>query len=295
MKYTFNNILGNFILDEKFKIVDTKDKKKLEEVPKGKISLVLANFKDKKYYSEFYEKNLKLTKKGIKASVSEDLLIIQTIASVSELDKINNILIKRLREWYGLYLPEFEHSMQNQEKFVELVLEKNKKELLELIKLKENNCMGADLDEVHLKEMKLLGKEIKELQLLRKKHETYLEKIMSKYCPNILELAGVTIGAKLIELGRSLKHLAMLPASTVQLLGAEKALFRHIKTGSRSPKYGVIFQHLLIQKAGRKEKGKAARMLADKLSLCARLDFFKGEFKAPEYKKILGEKLNIKL
>ena len=137
MKYTFNNILGNFILDEKFKIVDTKNKKKLEEVPKGKISLVLANFKDKKYYSEFYEKNLKLTKKGIKASVSEDLLIIQTIASVSELDKINNILIKRLREWYGLYLPEFEHSMQNQEKFVELVLEKNKKELLELIKLDE--------------------------------------------------------------------------------------------------------------------------------------------------------------
>jgi nucleolar protein 56 len=291
MKYLFSNILGEFVLDEKFQLVKSKDKKKLEEVPKDKLSKVLGLFKDKKYYSDFYQKNLELTKKGIKESVSEDLLIIQAIASINELDKINNILIKRLREWVGLYLPEFEHSMQNQEKFVELVLEKNKKELLELIKLKENNCMGADLDEVHLKEIKLLAKEIKELQGLRKKHENYLEKVMSKYCPNILELAGVTIGAKLIELGRSLKHLAMLPASTVQLLGAEKALFRHIKTGSRSPKYGVIFQHPLIQKADRKSKGKAARMLADKLSLCARLDFFKGEFKAKEYKKILEEKL----
>ena len=295
MKYRFSNILGDFVLDDKFKVVDTKDTKKLEEVPKKKISVVLANFKDKKYYSEFYEKNLKLTKKGIKASISEDLLINQAIANIYELDKINNILIKRLREWVGLYLPEFEHSMSNQEKFVELIIENDKKELLEIIKLKESDCMGADLNESHLKEIRLLGKEIKELQALRKKHETYLEKVMVKYCPNLLELAGITIGAKLIELGRTLKHLAMLPASTVQLLGAEKALFRHLKTGSRSPKHGIIINHPLVQKAGRKDKGKAARMLADKLSLCARLDFFKGEFKAKEYRKILEEKLNIKV
>ena len=280
-------------MDEKFQLVKTKEKSKLENVPEKKINFVLGLFKDKKYYDEFYEKNLELTKKGIKDSVSEDLLIIQAIASINELDKINNILIKRLREWFSLYLPEFENAMNNQEKFVEMVLEKNKKELMTEIKLKES--MGADLDKEHIKEIKLLAKEIEGLQLLRKKHETYLEKVMSKYCPNILELAGITIGAKLIELGRSLRHLAMLPASTVQLLGAEKALFRHIKTGSRSPKYGIIFQHPLIQKADRKSKGKAARMLADKLSLCARLDFFKGEMKAKEYRKELEEKLNVKL
>ena len=72
-------------------------------------------------------------------------------------------------------------------------------------------------------------------------------------------------------------------------------MFRHLKTGSRSPKHGIIINHPLVQKAGRKDKGKAARMLADKLSLCARLDFFKGEFKAKEYRKILEEKLNIKV
>ena len=114
---------------------------------------------------------------------------------------------------------------------------------------------------------------------------------MKTYCPNLLELAGVTIGAKLIELGKSLKHLALLPASTIQLLGAEKALFRHIKTGARSPKYGVIHAHSLIQKVNRDRKGKAARTLADKLSLCCRLDFFKGEFKANEYREELEETL----
>ena len=82
----------------------------------------------------------------------------------------------------------------------------------------------------------------------------------------------------------------MLPASTIQLLGAEKALFRHIKTNAKSPKHGIIINHQFVQKAQRKNKGKAARILADKLSLCARLDYFKGEFKGEEYKKELERK-----
>jgi nucleolar protein 56 len=287
MKYLFKNIIGEFVFDEKFKLVDKG--KDLQEVPKDKLVEVLKHFKDKKYYSQFYSENLKITKQKIKESVSEDWLIIQAIANVNELDKIVNILSKRLREWYSLYLPEFEDKFSNNEKFSLMILDNDKENLMKEFNIKDT--MGADLDEVHLQELELLAKEIIGLQQLRANHEQYLEKIMRKYCPNLTELAGVTIGAKLIELGRSLKHLAMLPASTVQLLGAEKALFRHIKTGSKSPKFGVIFQHPLIQKARRKEQGKAARMLADKLSLCARLDFFKGEFKAKEYRKILEEKL----
>ena len=151
--------------------------------------------------------------------------------------------------------------------------------------------MGADLAEVHLKEIKLLAADVQNLYKLRKQHELYLQKVMKEHCPNLLELGGVTIGAKLIELGKGLKNIALLPASTIQLLGAEKALFRHIKTGSKSPKYGVIINHPIIQNAGREQKGKASRMLADKLSLCARLDYFKGEFKASQYRKELEKKL----
>lgn len=287
MHYTFKNVLGTFTLDEKLNIVDKKVKD-AKPLPEDKIPKVLELFKDKKYFKKFYEENLKLTKKSIKSSVTEDQLIMQAISNINELDKTSNLLSKRLREWYGLYFPEFSEQLSSHEKFVELAATKTRKELIKEFDIKDS--MGADLGDLHVDEMILLAKEIMSLYSLRKKHEDYLQKVMKKYSPNLLELAGATIGAKLIELAKGLKRLAMLPASTVQLLGAEKALFRHIKTGSRSPKYGVIINHPIIQNAKKDEKGKAARVLADKLSLCARLDFFKGEFKAPEYKKELEEK-----
>jgi nucleolar protein 56 len=288
MEYSFTNVLGQFIIDGNFKIIK-KGQSENPEVPKKDIPKILAQLKDKKYHQEFYIKNLELTKASIKQSVSEDSLIVQTIANINELDRTANTLIKRLREWYALYFPEFEHKFTHQEKFVSLILEKNREELMKAMNI--TKTMGANLEEVHVEEMKLLAKRIQSLQLLRKEHEEYLEKVMRKYCPNLLELAGVTIGAKLLELGKSLKRLALLPASTVQLLGAEKALFRHIKTGARSPKYGVIFQHQIIQNAKRQQRGKAARILADKLSLCCRLDYFKGELKAPEYRAEIERKL----
>ncbi|MBU0460150.1 MAG: hypothetical protein KKH52_01280 [Nanoarchaeota archaeon] len=283
MDYYYEHLLGTFVFDNKFKLVNKgKKKKDSQPIPQKKISLILENFHDKKYFPEFYQKNIELTKKAIKTAVSEDQLIIQAIANTTELDRVINILVKRLREWYSLHDPELDQKISSHEQYVESILSKQKKEKV---------SMGADLDQLHLAEINRLAKEIKALFNLRKEHELYLEKLMSGYCPNILELAGVTTGARLIELAKSLKRLALLPSSTVQLLGAEKALFRHIKTGSRSPKYGVIFSHQLIQKTKREFRGKAARMLADKLSLCARLDFFKGEFKAKAYKKELEEKL----
>ena len=96
-------------------------------------------------------------------------------------------------------------------------------------------------------------------------------------------------GARLIALAGSFERLATLPASTIQILGAEKALFRHIKTGAKSPKHGVILQHPLVLDA--KAKGKAARQVADKISIAARIDFFKGEFRGDILIKELREKL----
>ena len=304
--YIFRNILGCFVLDLKLNVVDfvkcgvgssessktvqkLKKKYAAEELPKDKVAPVLLALKEQKYFQYFYEKNIEMTKQAIKESVNEDNFIMQAIANVNELDKVNNILTKRLREWYGLYGPEISEQVGDHEKFVELILSKKRKELLKELGIK--NSMGADIGKDDVHEMMLLAEQVQNVYALRGKHEKYLKKVMKQYCPNLLELAGVTIGAKLLELGKGLKRLALLPASTIQLLGAEKALFRHIKTGARSPKHGVIQAHPLVQTAKRSQRGKAARMLADKLSLCARLDYFKGEFKAKEYKKELEEKL----
>ncbi|NQV91930.1 NOP58 family protein [Candidatus Woesearchaeota archaeon] len=306
--YLYTNIIGSFVLNKELEIVESLEfediedylhkyqfenklqqkHKNLQPLPDYKEREMLVLFKDDIYMEKFYKQNLELAKHKLKLSVTEDQLIIQTIANVQELDRVINLLSKRLREWYSLYYPELAENMTHHEKFAEMVATKTRKELL------QGKTMGADLEEVHVKQMTLLAKQILGTFELQKQHKEYLKNVMEKYCPNVLELAGTTIGAKLLELSKSLKRLAMLPASTVQLLGAEKALFRHLKTGSRSPKYGAIFHHPIVQNAPRSDRGKAARLLADKLAICAKLDFFKGEFLAPEYKKLLEDKFNVK-
>ncbi len=285
MPYSFKHILGDLVID------NTKvelGKGNFPPLPKEKFPVALAFFKDKKYFQQFHQKNIAITKEAIRNSVNENDLVTQTISNITELDKSANLLSKRLREWYSLYFPELAERITTPETFAKLVAEKTRGELMQELQLKET--MGAEFTEENIQEMQLLAQDILVLYSLREQHERYLEKIMQKYCPNLLELAGVTIGANLMLLGKGLRNLALLPSSTIQLLGAEKALFRHLKTGSRSPKYGFIHAHPLIQKTARENRGKAARALADKLSLCARLDYFKGEFKAPQYKKELEEK-----
>ena len=309
MKYLFSNIMGCTVVDEQHKILEQKsfqtaeqytDRQNMEKqlhkkypdlkpLPVQHIPELLALFQEKKYFPEFYTKNIALTKQSIRHSVTDDTLIIQTIANIQELDRISNILSKRLREWYAWYCPEVAEHIADHLKFAETICTRSRKELLQQFKI--SNTMGMDLAAVHVQEILALAQENIKIFQLRQKHEQYLQDVMQKCCPNLLELAGATIGAKLMELAKGLKNLALLPASTIQLLGAEKALFRHIKTGSRSPKYGWLFQHPFVQNAPQRERGKAARILADKLSWCARLDYFKGGFKAKEYKKELEEKL----
>jgi nucleolar protein 56 len=290
MKFTFENIIGKFLNQDNQISPSNKDHnhKELEELEINQLKPILKHFKNPRFFEKFKEENKLLTIKAIREDVNEDNLIIQAIANLNELDKTSNLLVKRLREWFSLYLPEVENKIHSNEKFVEIVLENNREKLIEDFKI--TNTMGKNLEEPHYNQIILLAKQVETIYELRLKHEEYLHTIMKTYCPNFLELAGTTIAAKLLELARNLKHLAMLPASTVQLLGAEKALFRHIKTGSKSPKHGIIFQHPLIQKTKKRNRGKAARSLADKLSICARIDFFKGEFRADKYKRELNKK-----
>ena len=134
-KYIFTNILGSFVFDQNFKLVEISSEKELLEKYKNvkkpeqgkELTNILEFFRDKKYFNEFYEKNKNFTKKDVKGSVTNDLLIIQTINTVGELDKVANMLAKRLREEYSLYNPELSHSVEDHKKFVEIILKKKKK------------------------------------------------------------------------------------------------------------------------------------------------------------------------
>lgn len=303
--YYINHIIGGFIVDQNGAILHEFPRKEFETdesllkqitaehphckpFPKDKIQLFIANLTPKQYSHPLYVYNTQKTKIDLKKTVNEDAFIIQTIGNIGELDRSINLLAKRLREWNGIYFPELDQRIQDHRHFAELISRK-KEDLAKELQIQ--NQIGADLTEEHRAPIQQLAAQILNLFKLREEHEQYLNHVMKNYAPNILELAGTTIGARLIEYARGLKSLALLPASTIQLFGAEKALFRHIKTGAKSPKYGIIINHPLVQNAKKENKGKAARLLADKLSLCARLDYFKGEFKALEYKKELEGKL----
>ncbi len=302
MATTFTSIVGTFKQDSKGKITlskttttskTTKSKKQVQKTPKidpKAIQPFLEYLKNKKFFKEFKDLNLKLTKQSIKDSINYDNLIIQTISTINELDKTANLLSKRLREWAALTLPEFEHSIGHHEKFAQLIKDKSRKELLKQLDIKESETMGSKFQEQDLRPIKLLATQVTNIYDLRHKQEAYLEDLMQEYCPNFLSIAGPTIGAKLFEQLKSLRKLALAPSSKIQLLGAEKALFRHLKTGARSPKYGIIFSHSLIQRAKPKNKGQVARTIAAYLSRALKVDFFKGEFIADKLKEQLEKK-----
>ncbi|MBN1275718.1 hypothetical protein JXA12_05515 [Candidatus Woesearchaeota archaeon] len=221
------------------------------------------------------QRALKDTKRAVATSVDDDNLITQAISAMEDVDRAANTLTRRLREWYELYSPEFSKAVDDNEAFVRRVLEKPREEQLRELGLHET--MGADLERADVQESERLAKAIKALREERDQLESYLDRVMLRRCPNVLVLAGPTIGARLLREAGSLKRLAMVQASTIQLYGAEKALFRHLKTGAKPPKHGHLINHPLLAKAGKEDKGKVARALADKISIAAKVDYFKGE------------------
>jgi RNA processing factor Prp31 len=248
----------------------------------GSTQLLLKELKNYKYKDSLRDNNIILAKKMIAASVSNDMMIIQTINAIEDLDKICNVLTKRLREWYGYHLPELEHSIADNEIFARRIIQKSKKEFME--DLQVGFSMGADFSDADLSAMMDFARQVGDLFLQRQKLISYLESVMKEYCPNILEITGAIIAAKLLEKAKSLKNLAFLTSSTIQVLGAEKALFRHLRNKKmRAPKHGFILSHPFVMNS--KERGKAARTLAAKISIAAKVDYFKGEYIADKLKK----------
>jgi nucleolar protein 56 len=239
-------------------------------------------------FSQQRSKLLDETKKAVSEAVSPDIVISQTLHSIDELASCANTLAKRLRDWHGYFLPELERAISDHEVYARLIVEKSYAELTSTYVV--GQPMGAELSSTDEVAVSSLARQVLELFRLRQSFIHYLEAVMSSYCKNFSTLAGTTIAARLLSGAGSLRRLAMLPSSTIQLLGAEKALFRHIKTGGKSPKHGFIISHQLLAQTPASQRGKVARSLADKLSLCAKLDFFSGEFKADVYKADLERK-----
>ena len=237
-------------------------------------------------------------------SESPDLHIIQAINTLDETDKIMNGISSRLREWYGLHFPELDNIVDSINGYSQIVLAGKRDALskqifedagfpdskVEMLTLVREKSRGGNISDDNLIIVQSLAKQILDLHELRKKLEEHVEKEMKTVAPNLSAILGTSVAARILARAGSMKKLASMPASTIQVLGAEKALFRSLKTGSQPPKHGLLFQHALVHSAPRWQRGKIARAIAAKAAIASRVDVY-GE----GLNQVLLEKLNVRV
>uniref|UniRef100_K7FH63 Nucleolar protein 56 n=1 Tax=Pelodiscus sinensis TaxID=13735 RepID=K7FH63_PELSI len=221
-----------------------------------------------------------------------DNMIIQSISLLDQLDKDINTFSMRVREWYGYHFPELikivsdnytycclakhignrkELSEESLEGLEEIVMDSAK---AQAILDASRSSMGMDISPIDLINIESFSSRVISLSEYRKGLQEYLRSKMSQVAPSLSALIGEVVGARLISHAGSLTNLAKYPASTVQILGAEKALFRALKTRGNTPKYGLIFHSTFIGRAAARNKGRISRYLANKCTTASRIDCF---------------------
>lgn len=271
-------------------------------------SLEIPAVKTARSYNEFARRvTLEIARAGIAtATAKRDLSAVQAVRAMDDIDKTLNLLAGRVREWYGLHFPEMDRIIERHDTYARLVSrlgnrhnftqdalvsEGLPKETAEQLAKAASRSMGANIDDSDLGILQSFCTLMLELYKFREKTEGYVDECLKQVAPNMTAIVGASLSARLMSIAGSLENLAKMPASTLQVLGAEKALFRSLKTGARPPKHGVIFQHTAIHQSPRWQRGKIARALSGKLSIAARVDAFRGEFVGDKLRASVDKKI----
>lgn len=239
-----------------------------------------------------------ISRSKVKFNVNRaDNMIIQSIWLLDKLDKDINTFAMRLREWYSFHFPELfkiVNENYNFARLAQLIGDRNQIEDPDSIEEQVNEVlqdeekskaviqamktsMGTEIADVDMENISSFTEKVIHLTEYRQNLLNYLTSRMNNVAPNLSTLIGETIGARLISRAGSLTNLAKYPASTLQILGAEKALFRALKSKGNTPKFGLIYHSAFISKASTRDKGKMSRYLANKCSIATRIDCFTDE------------------
>ncbi|KAH8193985.1 hypothetical protein TruAng_011847 [Truncatella angustata] len=215
-----------------------------------------------------------------------DVMIVQAIKLLDDLDKELNNYAMRVKEWYGWHFPEMDRIVNDNLAYARIIMAMGTRDnhanvdlseilpedIEQRLKAGAEVSMGTEIGEFDLENIKLLAEQVISFTEYRQQLSQYLTSRMKAIAPNMTELIGELVGARLIAHAGSLMKLAKSPGSTIQILGAEKALFRALKTKHDTPKYGLIYHASLVGQATGKNKGKIARMLSAKAALALRVD-----------------------
>lgn len=245
------------------------------------------------------EKFLKKTREKMEEALrSRDMFLARVSRTIDEFNDVLNVLGERLEDMFRLYSPDLE--VVDKEKYAQMILLLGKdvdmKELSKLFGSAKANeiakkTASLEIEEKDMKKCKEFAQEIVKLYKLKEEFEKYEEELCSEVCPNMAYIGGSSLAAKLIAHVGSLRRLALLPSSTMQVIGAEKALFKHLKNKKvKPPKHGLIFQHAKVSNSPRKVRGRIARTLASKLTSAAKADAFTKNFIGEKLKKEFEER-----
>jgi nucleolar protein 56 len=258
--------------------------------------LIQKNYiKDLTEYNQLLKDvSLSLSKKSIAYSSQRiDKNVVHAILSMDDIDKTTNLFTSRIREWYGVHFPEILKEVQNHVTLCKIITEIGTRQNFTEDSLKDYGfsierskklvqlaakSMGAHYEDKDLIPLQEMTKKTLALYEERDSLDAWIEREMGRIAPNMKAVVGSAIAARLIALAGGLREIAMKPASTVQLLGAEKALFRALKTGAKPPKHGIIYQMPELHSCSWWQRGNISRAIAGRLTIAARVDAFQGDF-----------------
>ncbi|MDI6721271.1 MAG: hypothetical protein QMD85_02685 [Candidatus Aenigmarchaeota archaeon] len=291
--YTFfsripEKALAEFMSKSKIKELKDYEIRENSEILRKNIrqyALNLGFCSDDKEFNEFISRfSALLSKEQMKGMIGRDRLIIQAANALNDMEKISSLLLERFYEWYTLHYPEFR---MDKKQLMENVIKYGRRENFPSF----NSSIGVDLNEKDETLFREYANMIKDIAEKEKMMEKYVKSSIKEIMPNFCSLVDPLLAARFLSHAGSLEKLARMPSSAIQLMGAEKALFRHLKNKKRdkSPKFGIIFLSSWVQNS--KERGKAARLLASKLMIASKIDFYSGRDESERLKKELVEEM----
>jgi len=220
------------------------------------------------------DKAIEQTREELQESEDRDRFIVKIVKLLNELNQNMETEVERFRDLYSLHFPELEREITDDEEFMKILKKGVERDSIEAFESMAKDSTGSDLPERELELIKRSFRQLKDRRELRDELKGYIEEAAEDEMPNLTRVLGPLLAAKLLAHQGSLESLAKQPSSTIQMLGAEKALFRYLRGKGSPPKHGVLFEHQYVSKLPEEKRGKMARFLANKASIAARLDHY---------------------
>ena len=239
---------------------------------------------------ELRNKAIEDTKEDLKEAADRDQYLIKAVKFLEQLERDIGPDMERLRDWYGIHFPELEEEIGSDEELIEILKRGVHRDELDAFESLAEDSTGAPLVDEDFEILKKSVENVQDRYDLKQDIEEYVEEGAKEEMKNLSKLLGPVLATKLVALQGSLEDLAKQPASTIQMLGAEKALFRYLHGEGTPPKHGILFEHEFVNSLPDDKRGKMARFIANKAAMAARLDQYGDKDKGKDLHNEIEEK-----